>query len=95
VEVAALVALKARCPVVPCYIHGTPYDGTTLGCLLTPARVRLEIGEPIDLSPYFGREGEREVLDELTLRFLAAIAQLAGRPDFHLQLAGRFYKPDD
>ena len=59
-----------------------------------PARVRLEIGEPIDLSPYFGREGEREVLDELTLRFLRAIAELAGQPDYQPQLAGRFYNPD-
>ncbi len=92
---AALVALKARCPVVPCYIHGAPYNGTTLGCLLMPARVRLEIGRPIDLSPYFGREGEREVLDELTLRFLRAIAELAGRPDFQPRLAGRFYKPEE
>ena len=34
---AAMIALKARAPVVPCYIHGAPYDGTTLGCLLMPA----------------------------------------------------------
>jgi 1-acyl-sn-glycerol-3-phosphate acyltransferase len=77
---AALIALKARCPVVPCYIEGAPYDGTPLGCLLMPARVRLKIGRPIDLSPFFGREGEREVLEELTRQFLRAIAELAGRP---------------
>ena len=58
-----------------------------------PASVRLEIGQPIDLSPYFGRESDREVLDELTRRFLGAIAALAGKPDFQPQLAGRFYKP--
>jgi 1-acyl-sn-glycerol-3-phosphate acyltransferase len=86
---AALIALKARAPVVPCYIHGAPYDGTTLGCLLMPAAVRLEIGEPIDLAPYFGREDDRAVLEELTLRFLGAIARLAERPDFQPQLAGR------
>ena len=28
---AALIALKARVPVVPCYIHDAPYDGTMLG----------------------------------------------------------------
>jgi 1-acyl-sn-glycerol-3-phosphate acyltransferase len=78
---AALIALKARAPVVPCYIHGAPYDGTTLGCLLMPASVRLEIGQPIDLSPYFGRENDRDVLDELTRQFLGAIAALAGTPD--------------
>ena len=38
---AALIALKARAPVIPCYIHGAPYDDTALGCLLMPAAVRL------------------------------------------------------
>ncbi len=90
---AALIALRARAPVVPCYIHGAPYDGTPLGCLLMPAAVRLKIGEPIDLSPYFERGGDRELLDELTLRFLKAIAELAGDDDFAPQLAGRNSKP--
>lgn len=90
---AAMIALKARAPVVPCYIRGAPYDGTPLGCLLMPAAVRLEIGEPIDLSAYFDRAGERELLDELTLRFLKAIAELAGDDGFQPQLAGRFSKP--
>ncbi|MGO8690360.1 MAG: lysophospholipid acyltransferase family protein [Thermoguttaceae bacterium] len=90
----ALIALKARVPVVPCYCEGAPYDGTMLGALLMPARVRLVIGPPIDISPYYGRENEREVLDELTLEFLRAIARLAGRPDFEPSLAGRSYKPD-
>jgi len=86
---AALIALKARALVVPCYIDGSPYDGTTLGCLLMPARVRLVIGPPIDLSRYYGREGERDVLNELTRHFLCAIAQLAGEPDYRPELAGR------
>ncbi len=91
---AALIALKARVPVVPCYCSGVRYDGTMLGALRTPARVRTVIGAPIDLSAYYGREGEREVLEELTLQFLRAIAGLAGRPDFEPGLAGRFYKSD-
>ena len=89
---AAMIALKAQAPVVPCYIRGAPYDGTPLGCLLMPAAVRLEIGEPIDLSAYFDRGGDRELLDELTLRFLKAIAELAGDDDFQPQLAGRHSK---
>jgi 1-acyl-sn-glycerol-3-phosphate acyltransferase len=90
---AALIALKARVPVVPCYIHGAPYDGTTLGCLLMPAAVRMEIGRPIDLSPYFGRENDRQALEELTHRFLGAVAALAGKPDFQPQVAGRSHRP--
>jgi 1-acyl-sn-glycerol-3-phosphate acyltransferase len=86
---AAMIALKARAPVVPCYIRGAPYDDTALGCLLMPASVQLVIGEPIDLSPYFDRAGDRELLDELTLRFLKTIAQLAGDENFQPSLAGR------
>ncbi len=92
---AAMIALKARAPLVPCYIHGAPYDGTTVGCLLMPARVRLVIGQPIDLSPYYDRDGEREVLEEVTQRALREIARLGGHVDFEPQLAGRFYKPDE
>jgi len=90
---AALIALKARVPVVPCYIHGSPYGGAVWDCLLTPAKVTLTIGPPIDLSEYYGRENEREVLEGLTRRFMRQIATLAGHPEFEPQLAGRFYKP--
>ena len=90
---AAMIALKARVPVVPCYVSGSPYDGTSVGCLLMPAKVRLEVGQAIDLSPYSGREDDRELLEALTRRFLVEIAKLAGQRDFQPQLAGRFYKP--
>jgi 1-acyl-sn-glycerol-3-phosphate acyltransferase len=91
---AAMSALKARAPVVPCYIHGAPYDGTTLGCLFMPASVRLVIGQPIDLSAHFDRDDGRDTQDDLTRQFLAAIAKLAGQPDFLPQLAGGSLKSD-
>ena len=90
---AALIALRTRVPVIPCYVSGSPNPGTSLGPLVTPAKVQLVIGEPIDLSPYYGREDDREVLVELTKQFLREIARLAGQPDFEPQLAGRFYRP--
>jgi 1-acyl-sn-glycerol-3-phosphate acyltransferase len=90
---AAMIALKAKVPVIPCYIAGSPYDGTAYGALLMSANVRLRIGRPIDLSPYYDREGDREVLEDLTRQFLKEIARLAGDDDFEPQLAGRFYKP--
>jgi 1-acyl-sn-glycerol-3-phosphate acyltransferase len=88
---AAMIALRARVPVIPCYLEGPPDPPTTFGFLVMPAKARLVIGDPIDLRPYYGRDG-REVLEELTKRFLKEIAKLAGRPDFEPQLAGRFYK---
>ena len=89
----AMIALKARVPVIPCYLSGSPYDGSILGPLLMAAKVRLKIGQPIDLSSYEGQETDREVLGLLTKRFLGEIANLAGEHDFQPQLAGRFYKP--
>jgi 1-acyl-sn-glycerol-3-phosphate acyltransferase len=86
---AVMIALKAQVPVVPCYIEGSPYDGTVWGCLFMPAKARLIVGQPIDLSAYFGREGDREVLRSLTRRVLREIAALAGLPEFEPRLAGR------
>ncbi len=91
---AALVALKARVPVLPCYLRGSPYDGTVGSPFRMRARAELVIGEPIDLSPYYGREGEKEVLQELTCRFLSEIARLAGAEDYQPQVAGRNWLPD-
>jgi 1-acyl-sn-glycerol-3-phosphate acyltransferase len=91
---AAMIALKAQVPVVPCYIEGSPYDGTPLGCLLMQARVQVRFGQPMDLSEFYGREDEREILRDITKRLLAAIAALAGQPDFQPEVAGRFSRPE-
>src|SRR5262249_37301283 len=47
---AALVALRARVPVIPCYIEGAPYNGKLIGPLFMKARVRVTVGDVIDLS---------------------------------------------
>ncbi len=90
---AALIALKARVPVIPCYVSGAPYDGTEFGCLLMTAKTHLEVGQPIDISEYYERDDEKEVLELLTKRFLIEIARLAGATDFVPRLAGRHWKP--
>jgi 1-acyl-sn-glycerol-3-phosphate acyltransferase len=89
---AALIALKAQVPVIPCYVEDAPYDGSALGSFFMSARARVTIGQPIDLSSHFGREGEKSVLEELTKRFLVEIAKLAGASDFQPRLAGRNWK---
>jgi len=90
---AALIALKGRVPIVPCYVRGSPFSKNLLRPLIMPAKVELKIGRPIDVSEFYGREGEREVLEEITRRVLREMARLAGAPDFQPELAGRFYKP--
>lgn len=89
---AALIALRARVKVIPCYVSGVPYDGTPLGSLRMPGRARVVVGQPIDLTPYFGRVGDKQVLEDLTKRFLIEIAKLAGVSDYQPKLAGRQWK---
>ncbi len=90
---AALIALRARVPVIPCFVRNPPYDGTALGSFFMTARAHVTIGKTIDLSPYYGRENDRIAQQELTLLFLQEIARLAGEMDFEPQLAGRHWKP--
>jgi 1-acyl-sn-glycerol-3-phosphate acyltransferase len=92
---AALIALRARVPVVPCYLSGSPYDGTTWGFLFMAARTRLVVGKPIDLSAYYNRdEQDKDIHSQLTLRFMREIAALAGKPDYEPRLAGKRWKPE-
>lgn len=88
---AALIALRARVPVIPCYVEGAPYDGSALGSFFMSANARVKIGQPIDLTPYYDRD-DKGVLQELTKVFLQEIALLAGVPNFDPQLAGRSWK---
>lgn len=90
---AALVALKAKALVVPCYIHGAPYRRYPWSPFVMPARVEVHFGQPIDLSQYYGREGEAGVVQEILRRILKEIAALGGQPDFEPQIAGRNWKP--
>ena len=92
---AVLVALKAETPIVPCYITGSPRGETMLGSMFVPAHGKLTIGAPIDISAYYGREKEREVLETLTRQVLREIASLAGDPDFTPELAGRRWLPEE
>jgi 1-acyl-sn-glycerol-3-phosphate acyltransferase len=92
---AAWVALRARAPVIPCYVAGAPYNGTALGSFLMPANTRVIVGQPIDISEFYDRADDREVQEELTKRFLKAIARLAGHKEFEPKLAGRRWKSEE
>src|SRR5262245_24566034 len=90
---AALVALKARVPIIPCYLTGSPNDGTDFGCFFMSAKATIIIGRPIDISDYYDDANSREVQEKITLQFMREIARLAGRPNFEPTLAGRHWKP--
>jgi 1-acyl-sn-glycerol-3-phosphate acyltransferase len=89
---AALIALKAGVKVIPCFVKGLPYNGWALGSFFMRGNARVVVGQPIDLSKYAGRDGDRTVLEDLTKVFLIEIARLAGVDDFEPKLAGRFWK---
>ena len=60
----------------------------------TPARVRIHVGEPIDLTPYLQRDTEKRdksVLEDLTRRMLREIAALGGATDYEPELAGKVW----
>jgi len=94
---AALVAIKTRAVVLPCYLTGAPYGGTAYSPLFMPAMVTVRYGEPIDAALYADRiergENEAAVTSELLRDTLKAIARLAGQADFEPEIAGRQWKP--
>jgi 1-acyl-sn-glycerol-3-phosphate acyltransferase len=92
---AVLVALRAKVPVLPCYIEGSPYGETVTSPLRMRAQVRVVFGELFDLSPYYDRVDDPKLSGELILRMVKEIAILAGVSDFEPKLAGRHRKPRD
>ncbi|NQT40913.1 MAG: 1-acyl-sn-glycerol-3-phosphate acyltransferase [Planctomycetes bacterium] len=86
---AAMIALKAGVPVIPCYVAGSPFDGVVWHSLFTPARVTFQVGDPIDPSEFPNLDDSRQAFSELSLRLMRDIAHLAGKPDFVPTLAGR------
>lgn len=89
---AALIALRARVRVVPCWISGVPYTGTAYSSFLHFGHARLVVGQPLDLGEFAGREKDDGVLQEVTLRFMREIARLGQHAEFEPQLAGRRWR---
>lgn len=92
---AIMVALRARAPLLPCYIDGAPYRGTPASPFFMPARVRVRFGEVIDLSQYYDQENSDALVKELMTRIVKEIASLAGQADFEPEFAGRKWKPTE
>jgi 1-acyl-sn-glycerol-3-phosphate acyltransferase len=77
---SAYIAIRARVPVVPAYIIGTPSTDEILESLATPSRASLFFGEPIDLSDIPpDRAGDKAMQAEVSRRFQAALLALQAR----------------
>jgi 1-acyl-sn-glycerol-3-phosphate acyltransferase len=77
---AAYLTLRARVPVIPAYIRGTPETATVWEALIRPSKVRVIFGPPIDLSDLIGepadRDQEKAQIAAVTERLMDAIRDL-------------------
>ena len=74
----AFLALKSRVPVFPVFIHGSPQANSMVSCFMTPSRVRLVYGDPIDLSQFYDHPKQRECFDDVTNLLMSRLAELGG-----------------
>lgn len=87
---AALIALEARVPIVPCYIHDSPYDPRVFyRFFFMRSNTTITVGKPIDITPYLDRGDDHDVQEELTRRIGREIAALAGQPNYEPELVSR------
>jgi 1-acyl-sn-glycerol-3-phosphate acyltransferase len=76
----AFLAVRARVPVVPAYIWGTPETDQIIEALMTPSRARVIFGDPIDLSDIdSGQASDRTIQAEVSERFKKALVALQAR----------------
>lgn len=74
----AWLALRAKVPVYPAFIHNAPQGKHITEPFYTPNRVRVEFGEPIDLSEFHGTRKTQELLNQVTHRLMSRLAELGG-----------------
>jgi 1-acyl-sn-glycerol-3-phosphate acyltransferase len=76
----AYLAIRAQVPVIPAYIHGTPWTNEIIESIVTPSRARVIFGELIDLSDiHRDRAGDKQVQAEVSERFKQAFLALQAR----------------
>jgi 1-acyl-sn-glycerol-3-phosphate acyltransferase len=71
-----MVALKTRVPIVPMAIVGTDRLLPAHSVFVRFARVRVKIGTPVPLDDLYEHASEREAMEQVGERVMAAIAEL-------------------
>ncbi|GAA1052742.1 MULTISPECIES: lysophospholipid acyltransferase family protein [Dietzia] len=79
----ARLALRAGVPIVPVGVIGTGEYIRKVNRPHRRTRVRVMIGEPLDLTPWAGREGDRVAEREITDEFMRRIQALTGQEYVH------------
>lgn len=74
----AWLALHSKVPVCPVFVCGAPRGTNIVEPFYTFSRVCVRYGEPLDLTPYYGRRITQELLSEVTELLRARVAELGG-----------------
>jgi len=96
---AGLVAAKANCPLLPCWIEGAPQGWDVWSGWFTASRIRIHVGQPLFSSTGGGDvEGATLVgcapeferlssVDDFTSNAMKQSLEMAGHPGFPVELA--------
>lgn len=74
----AFLALKAKVPVYPIFIHNAPQAESMIEPFLKRTRVRVSYGEPIYLTEFYGQRLTQEKLAHITNLLMERLANLGG-----------------
>ncbi|QDU79266.1 1-acyl-sn-glycerol-3-phosphate acyltransferase [Polystyrenella longa] len=73
----AWLALRAKVPIYPVYIHDTPVSSSSMvEPFIKRTRSRLVYGDPIDLSPFYADSKKKETIEEVTELLHTRLAEL-------------------
>ena len=86
---AVLAAIRAGVPIVPFYLEDITFTNTVLNPFVSRARVKLSVGDPIDVVELSQGKTDKQTLGEILQICLQEIAKLAGEVDWESQVAGR------
>lgn len=74
----AWLALHSKAPVYPVFIHDAPQGKSMVDPFLTFCRAGVTYGDSVDLSAYYGRRINQELLEEVTEILMTRLAALGG-----------------
>lgn len=91
----ARIAIMKRVPIVPAAMIGT-FEAMPKGRSMPRLKkCGVRIGPPIDTSPWYGRENDRDALRELTDLVMQRIAEVSGQTYVDEYQFNPEYKPKD
>lgn len=75
---AAWLALTAKVPIYPVYIHNSPRGNSMVEPFYRPTRVNVSYGDPFDVSEFYGQRKTQELLRKVTDLMMERLAELGG-----------------